>query len=213
MGWIILRYRFFHWWRWSWWNIAPLKQEQREQPSLMTFFFIRHGITSVIFWQIHCKKKRVAYKTPKVLEFNIIPFERLSEREKLFFRFFQKSYRITQVLDDNIGFRKKTVRVLRKYACAWGVFRLSILRRSLSARYTVGVSFPITYGYFPQWVFVFCDKGIFSAPQSFDDRRLILLFHPISSKVTKEQDLSYFVAKQLQIESAPHWQISYCHEA
>ena len=53
-------------------------------------------------------KKRVAYETPKVLEFNIIPFERLSEQEKRSFRFFQKSFRITQFLDDNIGFRRKT---------------------------------------------------------------------------------------------------------
>ena len=148
-------------------------------------------------------KKRVAYKTPKVLEFNIIPFERLLEREKLFFRFFQKSFRITQVLDDNIGFRKTILGFYENIHAHEGYFLIDT-SRSLSARYTVGVSFPITYGYFPQWVFVFCDKGIFSAPQSFDDRRLILLFHPISSKVTKEQYLSYFVAKQLQIESAPH---------
>ena len=52
-------------------------------------------------------QKRVAYETPKVLEVNIIPFERLSEREKLFFRFFQKSFRITQFLDDNTGFLRK----------------------------------------------------------------------------------------------------------
>ena len=52
-------------------------------------------------------KKRVASETPKVLEVNIIPSECLSEREKLFFRSFQKSFRITHVLDDNIGFRRK----------------------------------------------------------------------------------------------------------
>ena len=57
------------------------------------------------------------------------------------------------------------------------------------------------------------DEGIFFAPKSFNDRRLILLSHPISSKARKEQYLSYFVTKQLQIESKSHWQVSYCREA
>ena len=157
-------------------------------------------------------KKRVVYETPKVLEVNIIPSERLSEREKLFFRSFQKSFRITQVLDDNIGFRRQILGFDGNIH-AHEEYRDIDTRRSLSARHTVSAflwSHTVTFrnGYLFSAIRVF-----FSTSQSFDDRRLILLFHPTSSKARKEQYLSYFVAKQLQIESAPHWQISYCHEA
>ena len=136
----------------------------------------------------------------------------VQSEKKCFFRFFQKSFRITQFLDDNIGFWRKILGFYENIHAHEGYLVIDT-RRSLSARHTVSVFSPITYGYFPQWVFVFRDKGIFSAPQSFNDWRLILLFHPISSKARKEQYLSYFVAKQLQIESTSHWQISYCHEA
>ena len=99
-------------------------------------------------------KKRVAYEIPKVLEFNIIPFERLSERKKLFFRSFQKSFRITQVSDDNIGFRRKILGFYGNIHAHEGYLDIHT-RRSLSARHTVSVFSPITYSYFPRLVFVF----------------------------------------------------------